>query len=256
MGGGSRASAGERPVVGVLALQGAFREHIACVTKAGGDAVEVRKAEQLDGLAGLIIPGGESTTMALVAERWNLFPALRAFASSGRPIWGTCAGLIFLAEQAQGAKQGGQELIGGLNVTVHRNFFGAQVASFETQLPAPAAFSQFEGAPTYRALFIRAPAVLSAGPGVEVLSEYAVPKGQQKTALDIDKVVVAVRQGSLLATAFHPELTDDLRWHQLFLSMCDARAPTAPAADTGATLFLTVQPDLPVFTDNVVAKRA
>jgi pyridoxal 5'-phosphate synthase pdxT subunit len=123
--------------IGVLALQGAFIEHIKMLRRLGVEAVEVRKAEQLDGLDGLIIPGGESTTMGLIAERWGLVEPLRRWVHSGQPTWGTCAGMILLAERATGQKQGGQPLLGGLEVTVNRNYFGRQTESFETLLTVP-----------------------------------------------------------------------------------------------------------------------
>nr|GEY38885.1 probable pyridoxal 5'-phosphate synthase subunit PDX2 [Tanacetum cinerariifolium] len=114
--------------VGVLALQGSFNEHIAALRRIGVKGVEIRKAEQLENVTSLIIPGGESTTMAKLAELHNLFPALREFVKMGKPVWGTCAGLIFLANKATGQKEGGQELVGGLDCTVHRNFFGSQAS--------------------------------------------------------------------------------------------------------------------------------
>ncbi|KAI8477024.1 MAG: class I glutamine amidotransferase-like protein [Monoraphidium minutum] len=197
--------------IGVLALQGSFREHMALLTRVGGvDAVEVRTKDELEGLSGLVIPGGESTTMAHIAERWGLIPELRAFAARGRPIWGTCAGMIFLAERAEGQKKGGQALLGGLDVCVSRNFFGAQVHSFEAQLPAPPEVLARGGPETFRAVFIRAPAVVDAGPGVQVLAECPVTGAAAEGGRS--SVAVAVRQGPLLATAFHPELTSDLRW--------------------------------------------
>ncbi|XP_024403607.1 probable pyridoxal 5'-phosphate synthase subunit PDX2 isoform X2 [Physcomitrium patens] len=169
-GGGGRFSGSAAMAVGVLALQGSFNEHIACLRKLGVDAVEIRKPEQLAELSGLIIPGGESTTMAKLAEKNNLFPALRKFGSSGKPIWGTCAGLIFLAAKAVGVKEGGQELLGGLDCTVHRNFFGSQINSFEMELSVPSLASD-GGAQTCRAVFIRAPAIIDVGSSVEVLAE-------------------------------------------------------------------------------------
>ena len=193
--------------IGVLALQGAFVEHEAMVRRLGAQAVQVRKPEQLAGLDGLIIPGGESTTMGLVAERWGLVEPLRAWVRSGKPTWGTCAGMIMLADRATGQKEGGQTLLGGLDVTVNRNYFGRQNESFETWLTVPAL-----GAAPIRAVFIRAPAIVATGAGVDVL--VAVPgRGED--------VIAAVRQGNILATAFHPELTDDLRWHALFLAMVE-----------------------------------
>ena len=191
--------------IGVLALQGAFREHIQKLAALGAAAVEVRRADQLSKLDGLIIPGGESTTMGLVAERWGLVNPLRRWVSQGRPVWGTCAGLILLADRATGQKRDGQTLLGGLDVSVNRNFFGSQRDSFEAELevvgwdaPSPA-------------VFIRAPAVVETGPGVEILAEWTDPDGRS--------VQVAVRQGPILGTAFHPELSGDLRWHRLFLQM-------------------------------------
>ncbi|KAG0556857.1 hypothetical protein M758_11G081200 [Ceratodon purpureus] len=174
--------------VGVLALQGSFKEHIACLRKLGVEAVEIRKPEQLAGLSGLIIPGGESTTMAKLAEKNKLFPALREFGSSGKPIWGTCAGLIFLADKAVGVKEGGQELLGGLDCTVHRNFFGSQLNSFEVELPVPALATQEGGAETTRAVFIRAPAIVGVGSSVEVLAEY--PLSPSQTAHSPEQVIL------------------------------------------------------------------
>ena len=192
-------------VIGVLALQGAFAEHIAMLRRLGAHAMEVRKPEELAACHGLIIPGGESTSMGLIAERWGLVTPLRAWVRSGRPTWGTCAGMILLAERAAGQKQGGQPLLGGLDVTVNRNFFGRQVDSFETMLDAPAL-----GPEPLPAVFIRAPAITEIGPGVEPLAGMDTAGGH---------VYVAARQGAILATAFHPELTSDDRWHRLFLTM-------------------------------------
>ena len=192
----------------MLALQGAFLEHAAMLRGLGADAVEVRKPEQLAEIDGLVMPAGESTTMGLVAERWGLVEPLRAWVRGGKPVWGTCAGMILLADHAVGQKQGGQPLIGGLDVTVNRNYFGRQNQSFEVLLEAPA----LENGPC-RAVFIRAPAILETGPAVQVLAE-APGHGEQ--------VIVAVRQGPILATAFHPELTDDARWHRLFLDVVEA----------------------------------
>ncbi len=322
--------------VGVLALQGSFREHSTALRRLPNvTALEVRTAEELARCDGLVIPGGESTTMALVAERWGLVGPLREYAGSGKPLWGTCAGLIFLANRAvgenwkekresekenkkkkrrdatftisdrqpscsfsrpplrlldlsltpfplfprsnptsthAGMKEGGQALLGGLDALVSRNFFGAQADSFEATLPPPQCLEPFLAAagssaaaangnassssdsssisPGFRAVFIRAPAVLETGPGVEVLaglelteeqveaaarsratgsgnSNGSGPSSSSSSASDaaaaaaaaasIPRVVaVAVRQGNLLATSFHPELTDDSRWHALF----------------------------------------
>eukprot|EP00891_Asterochloris_glomerata_P009559 jgi/Astpho2/9559/e_gw1.00146.138.1_t len=205
----------ERPIrVGVLALQGSFSEHVATLLSIPGvEAFEVRTKEQLHKADGLIIPGGESTTMALVAERWGLIPELKAHAAQHKPVWGTCAGLIFLADRATGVKQGGQALLGGLDCTVHRNFFGAQIHSFEVDLTPPDCLPEIgpeQG--DFRAMFIRAPAVIEAGPAVEVLAEYHLTPAEQSAASGRQSVMVAVREKHLLATAFHPELTADLRW--------------------------------------------
>lgn len=191
--------------IGVLALQGAFLEHETMLRRLGVTSVQVRKPEQLAGLDGLIIPGGESTTMGLVAERWGLVAPLKAWVHSGKPTWGTCAGMILLAERAIGQKAGGQPLIGGLDVTVNRNYFGRQADSFETLLHVSVL-----GEPPIRAVFIRAPAIVETGANVAVLATTPGRTGET--------VIVAVQQGNLLATAFHPELTDDLRWHAYFLA--------------------------------------
>ncbi|PON80439.1 Pyridoxal 5'-phosphate synthase subunit [Trema orientale] len=217
-------------LVGVLALQGSFNEHIAALRRVGVKGVEIRKPEQLENVGSLIIPGGESTTMAKLAEYHNLFPALREFVKMGKPVWGTCAGLIFLANKATGQKTGGQELIGGLDCTVHRNFFGSQIQSFEADIAAPELSSKEGGPETFRGVFIRAPAILEVGPEVQVLADYHVSSNKESDSNSADggeegnttsekRVIVAVRQGNLLATAFHPELTADTRWHSYFLKM-------------------------------------
>lgn len=192
-----------RITIGVLALQGAFIEHEAMLQRLGAATVQVRKPEQLARVDGLIIPGGESTTMGLVAERWGLVAPLKAWVQDGRPTWGTCAGMILLSDRAVGQKQGGQPLIGGLDVTVNRNYFGRQNESFETLLRVSVL-----GEPPIRAVFIRAPAIVETGDAVEILAT-APGRGED--------VIAAVRQAHILATAFHPELTDDLRWHAYFL---------------------------------------
>ncbi|XP_040991169.1 probable pyridoxal 5'-phosphate synthase subunit PDX2 [Juglans microcarpa x Juglans regia] len=249
-------------VVGVLALQGSFNEHIAALRRLGVKGVEIRKPEQLDSVASLIIPGGESTTMAKLAQYHNLFPALREFVTMGKPVWGTCAGLIFLANKATGQKRGGQELIGGLDCTVNRNFFGSQIQSFEAELSVPELASKEGGPETFRGVFIRAPAILEVGPEVQVLAECPVPSNKvlasrsevedQEEKLSEKKVIVAVRQGNLLGTAFHPELTADTRWHSYFLKMSSGvteGASSSIVAVGGEDLSLSRQPtiDLPIF---------
>ena len=196
--------------IGVLALQGAFREHILKLQSLGVDAREIRLPEQLDDLNALIIPGGESTTMGKLAVAFGLLEPLREFARN-RPTWGTCAGLILLADRAVKQKKGGQPLIGGLDITVDRNFFGRQVDSFEEDLEVPAlaevAQPDDPDGP-FHAIFIRAPAVVAIGPEVQLLAR-----------LPGNGPIVAVRQDHLLGTAFHPELSDDLRFHRYFIRM-------------------------------------
>jgi pyridoxal 5'-phosphate synthase pdxT subunit len=204
--------------IGVLALQGAFLEHEKMLRRLGARAVEVRKPAELEGLDGLIIPGGESTTMGLIATRWGLVEPLRQWVHGGRPTWGTCAGMILLAERATNQMQGGQTLLGGLDVTVNRNYFGRQVDSFETTLATPA----LDATPC-PAIFIRAPAITDVGPTVEVLA--ALPGDEAP--------IVAVRHGMIMATAFHPELTNDLRWHEFFLKMVAEHQVQAKAAAAG-----------------------
>ncbi len=184
--------------VGVLALQGDVAEHAGALARCGVAAVRVRRPADLAGLDALVLPGGESTTIGQLAVDYGLVQPLRDFVASGKPVWGTCAGLILLARDAGRA----QPLVGGLDVRVDRNAFGRQVASFETDLDV----AGLAGGP-FRAVFIRAPAVVEAGPGVDVLAR-----------LD-DGPIVAVRQGAILGTAFHAELGDDLRVHRLFLGM-------------------------------------
>jgi 5'-phosphate synthase pdxT subunit len=187
--------------IGVLALQGAFIEHEKILKRIGVEVVEVRLPEHLDGLDGLIIPGGESTTIGKVARQWGLLEPLLAFARSGRPLWGTCAGMIFIAKNVVDGKPD-QPLLALMDVTVRRNAFGRQVDSFEADLDVPVL-----GKEPFHAVFIRAPLIERVGDGVEVLAK-----------LD-DETIVAARQGNLLATAFHPELTEDDRFHRYFLSL-------------------------------------
>jgi pyridoxal 5'-phosphate synthase pdxT subunit len=191
--------------IGVLALQGDVAEHALALAEAGAEVVRVLHAADLAGLDGLVIPGGESTTIGKLVVEHGLVEPIRAMGRSGRPLWGTCAGMILLADRADGP----QPAVGGLDVTVLRNAFGRQVQSFEADLP----LRGIDGAATFRAVFIRAPAVTTVGQGVEVLAALAPDR------------IVAVRQGHILATAFHPELTDDRRVHRLFLSLAGGAAP-------------------------------
>lgn len=183
--------------IGVLALQGAFIEHIKVLRSLQVETVEVRKPEQLRDLDGLIIPGGESTTFGKLAVEYGLIEPIRALCATGKPVWGTCAGMIFLAKDIGRT----QPLIGVMDIQVKRNAFGRQVDSFEVDLDVPA----LEPRAPFHAIFIRAPLIASAGKSVEVLAK-----------LD-NGAIVAARQGNLLATSFHPELTNDTRFHQYFL---------------------------------------
>ena len=187
--------------IGVLALQGAFIEHEKTLARIGAEVVRVRLPENLEGLDGLIIPGGESTTIGKVARRWGLLEPLRGFAQSGRPLWGTCAGMILLAKHVTDGTAD-QPLLSLMDITVRRNAFGRQVDSFETDLEIAVL-----GDEPFHAVFIRAPIIEQVGKGVEVLA-----------TLENDNIV-AVRQGNLLATAFHPELTGDDRFHRYFAQM-------------------------------------
>ncbi|MEX1022177.1 MAG: pyridoxal 5'-phosphate synthase glutaminase subunit PdxT, partial [Dehalococcoidia bacterium] len=189
-----------RPRIGVLALQGDFVEHLAMLRRHHADAVEVRTRVQLDAVDGLVIPGGESTTIARLLIAFDLLGPLRERIHGGLPAWGTCAGAIMLATDVPGLDR---EPIGVMDMTVERNAFGTQVQSFEADL----AVTGIEG-PPLRAIFIRAPVITRTGPAVQTLA--SLPDGR----------VVAARQGRLLATSFHPELTDDSRLHALFVQMC------------------------------------
>jgi pyridoxal 5'-phosphate synthase pdxT subunit len=195
------------PVIGVLALQGDVAEHRRAVTGAGATAVAVRRPAELDAVDGLIIPGGESTTMWKLAEVFDLTEPLRKRIAGGLPVFGSCAGMIMLATSLLDRIEG-QETLGGLDVTVRRNAFGRQVDSFESDID----LAGVDG-PPFRAVFIRAPWVEDAGPGVEVLGT------EPRTGR-----IVAVRQGPVLATSFHPELTRDGRIHQLFTEIVRERA--------------------------------
>ena len=196
--------------VGVLALQGAFAEHEKALSSIGVEPVQVRLPEQLAGLAGLILPGGESTTFGKVAWRWGLLEPIRAFARSGRPLWGTCAGMILIAKRIEGGIAS-QPALRLMDIAVARNAFGRQVDSFETDLKMPVL-----GEPSFHAVFIRAPLIESVGREVEILAR--LESGPSLTGRD--GAIVAARQGNLLATAFHPELTDDDRFHRYFAGLC------------------------------------
>ncbi len=204
------APTGADALVGVLALQGDFREHERALAACGAPTRRIRTVEDLEGIAALVVPGGESTTMSNLALRWGLMEPLRELVRGGLPAYGSCAGMIMLADRIVGGRPD-QETIGGLDVTVLRNAFGRQVDSFEADLSIPAF-----GAEPMHAVFIRAPWVEQAGPEVQVLG--TVPSGPAAGK------IVAVRQGHLLATSFHPELTGDTRVHQYFVEMVREQA--------------------------------
>jgi 5'-phosphate synthase pdxT subunit len=208
-----------KPVVGVLALQGDVREHLRALTEAGADARPVRRAEEIEGLDGLVIPGGESTTIGKLAVEFGVFEPVHRFVASGRPTYGSCAGMIMLASEILDGRPD-QQAFGGIDMTVRRNAFGRQVDSFEVEVP-------IDGVPggPFHAVFIRAPWVERVGPDVEVLGR--IGSGQRGTPGTEEGAaagrIVAVRQGNLLATAFHPELTGDTRVHRLFVEMVGSR---------------------------------
>jgi 5'-phosphate synthase pdxT subunit len=187
------------PPVGVFALQGDVREHVAVLRELGADVREVRTPAQLDEVAGLVIPGGESSVMDKLSRLFGLQEPLRARIRAGMPVYGTCAGLIMLADRVHDGIDG-QQTLGGLDVAVRRNAFGNQLDSFETALDVPVL-----GEPAVHAVFIRAPVVDEVGPEVEVLAR-----------LD-DGRIVAVEQGRLLGTSFHPEVSGERRFHERFL---------------------------------------
>ena len=184
--------------IGVLCLQGAVREHVASLQKCDVDVVCVKKKEQIADLDGLIIPGGESTTIGKLIDRFDLGQTLIDFIKAGKPVYGTCAGLILLANNVEGSDQ---FVLGGMDITVSRNAFGRQRESFEEDLPISAL-----GETPFRAVFIRAPLITSHGEGVSVLATC----GDE---------IVAARQGNILVSSFHPELTDDTRMHEYFVEL-------------------------------------
>lgn len=190
--------------IGILALQGAVREHARAIEANGATAVEIKRPEQLEEIDGLILPGGESTAMRRLMDRSDFIPALQAFGKAGKPIFGTCAGLILLAKEIEGQEDAHLQL---MDIKVARNAFGRQVDSFETNLEVK------NVAGDLNAVFIRAPYIVEAGPGVEVLAEH---NGR----------IVAAQQGHYLCAAFHPELTDDHRFTAYFIEMAEAAKQT------------------------------
>jgi 5'-phosphate synthase pdxT subunit len=200
-----------RPRVGILALQGDVREHAGVLTQLGAEVVLVRRAEEVAAIDGLVIPGGESSVIDKLARSFGVRESIREAIGAGLPVYGTCAGLILLADRITDGIAG-QQTFGGLDVTVRRNAFGTQADSFETDLDVPAL-----GAQAVHAVFIRAPLVEQVGGAVDVLA--TLP----------DDRIVAVRQGHVMGTSFHPEVTGEHRFHALFLDMIAARAAAAAA---------------------------
>jgi pyridoxal 5'-phosphate synthase pdxT subunit len=190
--------------IGVLALQGAFAEHVSTLRAIGAEPVEVRLPQHLDDIDGLILPGGESTTMRRLIDRWGLRQPILDLAERGAPLFGTCAGLIVLAREIAG---GEEPVLPLLDVTVERNAFGRQLESFETELDVP-----LLGSHPVHAVFIRAPVIERVGPGVEVIA--TLPDGR----------VVAVRERNVMATSFHPELAGETRFHRLVAMMASEHA--------------------------------
>lgn len=188
------------PRVGVLALQGDFREHLAVLAGLGAEAVPVKRPEELASVSGLVIPGGESTVMDKLSRMFGLADPLKDAIRSGLPVYGTCAGLIMLADTVLDSIDG-QQTLGGFDLVVRRNAFGSQLDSFETDLEVPAL-----GGPPVHAVFIRAPVVETVGEAATALASLA------------DGRVVAVEQENLLGTSFHPEMTGDTRFHEYFLA--------------------------------------
>lgn len=191
--------------IGVLALQGDFALHAVALRRAGAEPVEVRKPGALDEVEGLILPGGESTTLLHLMDAWDFGPALQAFHASGRPLFGTCAGLIILAREVEGPRQ---PSLGLIDVTVERNSYGRQRESFEAER---AVVALGDDAGPLRMVFIRAPRILRVGPGVQVLVRHAGDP-------------VLAREGRVLVATFHPELTGDLAVHRYFCRMAEAPA--------------------------------
>jgi len=192
------------PVIGILALQGAVREHARALEAAGAKTTSVKWPRDLDGLDGLVIPGGESTTIGKLMVKYGFIDAIKAFAGSGKPVYGTCAGLIAVAKRVTEGTKPWLEL---MDIEARRNAFGRQQESFEAEIEIPAIGKPFTG------VFIRAPWIESVGSGVEVMAEY-------------DGRTVMAREGNILVTAFHPELTDDARVHEYFVAMVKKERPS------------------------------
>lgn len=183
--------------IGILALQGAVQEHLKIIEKLGHEGISIKKVQQLNEIDGLIIPGGESTTIGKLIRKYKFDEALKEFSEHKKPMFGTCAGLIILAKEINGSTE---NYLGLMNIKAERNAFGRQRESFEADLEIK------EIAYSFRAVFIRAPYIIETGDNVEILAKF-------------DNKIVAARQGHLLCSAYHPELTDDIRMHEYFVNM-------------------------------------
>ena len=197
-------------IVGVLALQGDFAEHVALLRRLGAETREVRLPSDVSGIHGLVLPGGETTTISRLIDQYGLRDPILSMAREGAPLWGTCAGLIAMARKTEGRDD---PVLGLMDIDVERNAYGRQVDSFETEIDVPAL-----GEARFHAIFIRAPRIQRTGPEVETLARLE------------DGTAVAVRQGALLGTSFHPELTEDPRFHAYFLRTVKEREHSSRVA--------------------------
>jgi 5'-phosphate synthase pdxT subunit len=214
----------DRPSIGVLALQGDVAEHLVALGRAGARPTTVRRPAELAAVDGLVVPGGESTVLDKLARAFGLHEAVTERVRAGLPVYGSCAGMIMLADRLVDGSAG-QRTFGGMDVAVRRNAFGRQVESFEEDLAFPALGEAGLGQEPLRAAFIRAPWVEQVGPGVEVLARVSTGAAAG--------TVVAVRQGALMATSFHPEITGDLRVHRLFVHLVRERSAAVAAGGRG-----------------------
>lgn len=187
-------------IIGILALQGAFLEHKVILEKLGVNTILLKKEEDIERCDGIIIPGGESTAMSIIEN--NIFSKMREYITKGYPVWGTCAGLVLLADEING-KIDNQKNIGGLGIKIERNYFGSQMNSFIEEIDYPEDF-MMEG--KFRAVFIRAPVILDVNTNTKILLKYK-------------DIIVGVRKENLLGTSFHPELTNDYSWHKYFIDI-------------------------------------
>jgi 5'-phosphate synthase pdxT subunit len=197
-------------IIGILALQGAFMEHKHILDKMNIQTKLIKKKEDVEICDGIILPGGESTAMSIIENENKLFKEIQKFIEKGKVVWGTCAGMILLANKING-KIEGQKQIGGLNVTIQRNYFGSQIQSFVEEISYPESF-QKEG--TFPSIFIRAPVIVSVDKNVDVLCKLK------------DGTIVAVQQENILGTSFHPELSEDDGWHEYFIHLVQKRLKT------------------------------